>query len=742
LLSFSTNLANELRDRHASAYWYIKLYYGDESSFTGLSDSDRILDGDKYRGLVLGWGGFAHSVVLDTFTTSTAALNNLTISNKDDAISGGRFSDLFNSQNYVNRKFTLHMGAVGVAFADHAQVAQGIITDQVKQNANNLTLRLVEDISSVQKEIPATKIDSGTYANAPAKNVGKPFPLGFGDFGLKTDIGTIPSGAANFDRHFVKGHFPAIITDKWNDASALVFALPDQVDSIFNDLNTKRVFYYGGDQYSPCEDSNVVVSTGFPYVAFKGETWRIYVPLETWDTYDAGNYPNMIDGDFSTPFSLETDGSATVTTGFRIPKMANLGTFTAMNVMFDIGNYGGNVPAGSPPFKLTTDPGANDYVVTWNTADQIVDITAEWTTAQKDSWDFESNLKFIIDDTGGALHNQTVEIYQIGIEIEFSPSQNFQKAYNVTGQSGRVRGRLITTPEVSDYIYYSGKGREYGSWVDADSRNNGYDQFDLIENPVYMIEDILRTELGLSSSEIDYASFDTAGNTTDGEIAKVFDLAVGSILFAFSQYKIIDAWALCQELAEACGCLLFFSGTGTIKIVVRHRDEDYTSADRTLKYDELANIQPDITPLNIVKNRVSVRYDMDYAQDVLQTTTAVVNDTTSQGNGATGIGGASTKIQELIQDNRFILDSGTAIGHSTALLDWLAYRKKLLSFDVITPKHNDLEIGDTVVFSGWPDTFKIYGNEITATDIYMVTRINKVPNGCAITCQEVSEVGD
>ena len=162
MLSFSTNLANELRDRHASAYWYIKLYYGDESSFTGLSDSDRILDGDKYRGLVLGWGGFAHAVNIDTFTTSTASLNNLTISNKDDAISGGRFSDLFNAQNYVNRKFTLHMGAVGVAFADHAQVAQGIITDQVKQNANNLTLRLVEDISSVQKEIPATKIDSGT----------------------------------------------------------------------------------------------------------------------------------------------------------------------------------------------------------------------------------------------------------------------------------------------------------------------------------------------------------------------------------------------------------------------------------------------------------------------------------------------------------------------------------------------------------------------------------------------------
>jgi hypothetical protein len=125
-----------------------------------------------------------------------------------------------------------------------------------------------------------------------------------------------------------------------------------------------------------------------------------------------------------------------------------------------------------------------------------------------------------------------------------------------------------------------------------------------------------------------------------------------------------------------------------------------------------------------------------------KTTTAIVNDSTSQGSGANGIGGSSTKIQEIIADNRFTLDSGTAVGSSTALLDWLAYRKKILMFDVITPKHNDLEIGDTINFSNWPSTFKIYGNTITATDIYMITKITKKPNSCSISCQEVSEVGD
>jgi hypothetical protein len=40
-------------------------------------------------------------------------------------------------------------------------------------------------------------------------------------------------------------------------------------------------------------------------------------------------------------------------------------------------------------------------------------------------------------------------------------------------------------------------GRMYGAWVDFDSRDNGYDEGDLIENPVHIIESILRDEIFL-----------------------------------------------------------------------------------------------------------------------------------------------------------------------------------------------------------------------------------------------------
>ena len=750
MLSFPANLSTELRDRHTSAYWYIKLYYGTGASFTGLSDKDRILDGVKYRGLVLDWGGLSHSVALDEFKVSVANLNSLTISNADDKIAGGRFSDLFSTNNYVNRKFILYMGAVGVAVADHAQIAQGIITDQVKQNIDTLTMRLVEDTTALNIEVPTNRVNTTDHPNAPAINIGKPIPMAYGDFGIRTDIGTIPTSGAEFDRYFVKGYFPAIITDQWNKSNFNVVGSPDAV--ALNAINDKNISIYTGGQYSPCEDTNTDPVAATPVVTFKGDTWRSYFPLNASGVYESleTNYGNSIDSNFSTGTTFDSfSGDQINTAGFSIPKIPKLGNFISISVIIDFGAFSGPAPVTTNltyPFEIFT---PDEYELTWNGGDQTVDITASFTTDEREDWAFEGPFLILMDDNFGGALDQSFVINEIGFEIAYTPVQNLIKetftesVYGATERSnyrsGRVRQRLnVVTPEVSEYIYYSGKGRQFGAWVDADSRNNGYDSGDLIENPVYIIEDILRTELGLTTADINIASFDAVGNTTNGTIVNVFDQAIGEIQYAFSQYQFTDGWGLCQDIARYCGCVLFKSGDGTVKIVARQRSVDYTSADRTLEYGELGNISPGITPLAQVRNKATVKYKMDYAQDVLLNTSLEDDNSTSQGSGANGI----NAVQELILDNRFILDSDTAYGYCGALVDWLAYRKKTLAFDIMTPRHNDLEIGDTLVFSGWPSTFKIYGNQITSTDIYMITKINKTTRGCSINCQEVSEVSD
>ncbi len=754
MLSFPTNLATELRDRFTAPYWYIRLYYGDETNFTGLSDKDRILDSVKYRGLILDWGTLIHSVDLNSFKSSVMAMNGLTINNATDQVSAGAFSDLFLTQNYVNRKFTLHMGADSVAYADHAQIAQGIITDQIDQSFDTLTLSLLEDVSAVSVEVPKTRVNTTDHPNAPTTNIGKPIPMAFGDFGVKLGIGTVPSGNAQFDRYFTKGMFPAIITDKWDSTNSNVEASPDTV--ALHTLNDHHVGMAVDGLFPVCDDVDADVVAATPIITFKGSTWRIYIPLGDHNSYSGQTgYANGTDGSFSTLFNVGDKAAHDTVFGWKLGKVRKLGGLTSVKVLCNLSNFVGTAPnpvSNTNGFQIESDTSqTNESAITWGGGDQSIDITGWFSATKQTDWDLETDILMEVQDFGAQAE---VDCYQVGVEITFTPSQTFIKEYVDTetftvaagtwwqsqGTRSVIRERLHA--QVSEYIYYSGKGRKYGAWVDADSRANGYNSGDLIGNPVYMIEEILRTELTLTSSEIDYATFDTAGNSTDGTITNIFNLSVGSIEFAFCQYKFIDAWVLCQEIASSCGCFLFKSGDGKIKIKARQRDEDYTTADRTIKYDEINNIKPGFTPLSVVRNKVTVNYALNYATDSTTAITAIATDATSQGSGANGIGGATDKVQELVADNRFTLDSGTATGYSTALLDWLAYRKKTLEFDVQTPKHNDLEIGDTILFSGWSGLFKIYGNTIGSTDIYMITQIRKTPYGCTINAQEVSEVGD
>lgn len=73
--------------------------------------------------------------------------------------------------------------------------------------------------------------------------------------------------------------------------------------------------------------------------------------------------------------------------------------------------------------------------------------------------------------------------------------------------------RGVYTPGQSSVAAYAAcKGRAYGAWIDEVGRTNSYNAGDVIEDPAGIIEDILRSELGLASEDIDVASFDLAYN--------------------------------------------------------------------------------------------------------------------------------------------------------------------------------------------------------------------------------------
>ena len=70
MLDFNSTLENNLSKDSTRAYWYLKLYYGNETNFTGISDKDRTIGSDVYYGLVADWGKFTHSLSVDNFTAN------------------------------------------------------------------------------------------------------------------------------------------------------------------------------------------------------------------------------------------------------------------------------------------------------------------------------------------------------------------------------------------------------------------------------------------------------------------------------------------------------------------------------------------------------------------------------------------------------------------------------------------------------------------------------------------------
>lgn len=78
-------------------------------------------------------------------------------------------------------------------------------------------------------------------------------------------------------------------------------------------------------------------------------------------------------------------------------------------------------------------------------------------------------------------------------------------------KEARLKARF--TAHDFDNIFVAAKGREFGSWIEEQTSSN-YSTGDLIEDPVQIIQSILRDIVGLAGSEIDRPSFQNAENTS------------------------------------------------------------------------------------------------------------------------------------------------------------------------------------------------------------------------------------
>ncbi len=751
MITLGTNLTNILNSGGTS-FWILKLYYNDESSFIGISDEDRTISGVQYHGAAQ-FATLAQQANLFTFTVSPARMP-ITIDNTLEAFSGQRFTDLYSSKNFDNRKWELFLVSGTTVSTD--PIGAGITSADNDGNDIQVQLDLSDMSSRFSTQIPATAQAAGT--KVPTKSVGRPIPMAYGDFD-RTDSDT----TSNLSSANPKGRFPALVSD-----SRDIDALPDS--KALHTLRTENVYVTQGDFWGKIDNVSAATAAT-PIITFTGSRNDVFIPILFQDTADGvgSDLDNIIDEDSSTTGVLESKANGTKATyNFYFTPSTIPGTITSSDFYIaitaiddgggdgvDIGgtytNAGGTVTAFGVSAQTTTDD--VDVALGSGVALKLPDDTA----------------KVTIEITNGAAAATQVSITVSSLifDLQMESQDSFTRKVFVeqTGQRARTVfregrfgtavifpvGRYVTIPSTlsvrsttssifdqGDFVFYSGAGRKFDAFIDADSRNQGYNSGDLIKCPPFIVEEMLRTELSKVTADIRIAAFDAAGTTTAGDLESVFGLDSTLIDFAFSQYQFTDPLSFAEKLGSQSGTLYFIGSDGKFTCAVRKRSADYSTGDENLvlHYKDIDNISTTRTPVAEVRNDVTVSYGFDYATEQIQTIGTASTDATSQGTTVSGYN--DTLNLELDMD--LTLNQATADGYSDALLDYFKSRKLIITFETAIGTAQALEMGDVVSFIDWPSTFKIYNNTISATaDFFMVTASQKrADQTTRLTVQEVS----
>ena len=826
MLSFDTALTSGLASANTTAFWVLKLYYNDESDFIGVSDRHRQDGTDIYYGIVASFGTYTQSLDFFNFSTSIGNMN-VNLINTAKSIKGGRFSDLIASNNFANRKWELFLNTNNTTTLDTAarRIGVGVISGEVSYDQNNFKLTLLDNSSILHKRIPANIVDSTNYPNAPSNNIGKPIPLSYGDFYEKTDIGTIPT--SHFDRYsnFYKGAFPAIITDKWDVGESASEAKPDS--QALNTLDSENLYFYK-DGYYPTFTGTCDATTNNPVMEFSGGTASVYIPLSSsgqgsgtiTNSGSVTNPLNAVDGSFSTLTTIAANGATTsdsrASISYAIPKVNKLGDFTGISSLVKWGTVTSLTDTADDFFQL-----AGVVTLPSITSDSEVKYNIEgmFTAAEEESFDFEKNISFKLF-TGNT--NESVQIEETGVVIDFniesidshSIEEFFEKTYTggygVTTQfeteSEKIEETVtlsrtvnLLTPNKLDYIYYSGKGRQYGAYIDADSRDQGYAVNAVIENPIFIIESILRSELGpiytgsgtsttsnkLVDSNASFATSvvgQTVYNIKDKTSAMVTardsatTLSISANIMASGEGYIVSGLTSSQidyELFDASGD----TSSGLLGDIYEDAVSDVKFAFSQYKFinskdmiERLGRLcfsyiflssdgRFKIKTLRRTDDYSSSDQTVDYSDVELNkvgktSLSAVKNSVlvkynhsyganqnlseataTDSTSQGTTVNGFNQTMEFQIDANE-ILDSTTATKLAEAYINIMKSRKDVIEFNCIRPKYNHLEIGDIIDFSNWDSQVEIYGAAMSG--YFIVASITKSITGCQIKAIKVS----
>ena len=745
MLSFSTDLANNLNRDSTNVIFLLRLYFGDESSFTGLSTIDYTDGSDIYHGAIISFGDYSQTLNFFGFNGKTNLIS-VKISNTNSFDDKKRFSDLVGTNAYDNRKWELYIIPANGSVSKQL-IGVGKISGNFDYDHKSINIKLNDFSKGIDTTLPRTVIREDDTSNdfhyAPEENFNKPIPMLFGDHSHTTDYDeTSFNNSDGIERWATRSKVPAIIVNQFDTGTAKIIAKADT--EALHTLNNVTVYFGEDGLYSALEPSNVTVSESDAKISFSGTRAYAMIGLIM---------DNNTNSSFTRDKFVETTLEKDVNVGnqelfvFGVPKVSNLGTMVSNPIKaFVIGknvsgsdnvdiNYKVDDTQASEQDEIV---GNGNRVLLGGFGADGVDISSGYTATQESGWNLESKLQMFVELTSG---DADINVDQAWIQIEYDADDTINKTFYAeevvfkedpyysgdrgTFETQKVTRRVDVFDEVQT-IYISGKGRKFTAAMTS-SRSHGFSTSDLIEHPVFIIENILRTELGLTDTNINTSNFDSIHSATSTYKA------------AFSQYEFIGAMDLIDDICKQFCLYFFFDSEGKATIKNLKLKAAYSSADFTIDFDEvqLGNISK--TPLNKVKTNIRLEFDHDYSTSKNRLNVQTSSSTKSNFN-------MDNETTMVVDANKIRFNvEGTSLANAklvpSTILDLYEdihqERKNIINITTLKPKYLKAEIGDIVQISNVPSDIKLFGTAISS-QFFMITKVSRKINQVSIELTQVS----
>lgn len=612
-----------------------------------------------------------------------------------------RFDETFESYNLEGRQVEIRLAfwtGSNPAWTNTA-LLQNFIVEDIEYNYGRYKISCSDAGYQRHKDIPNLVLSKNDYTVIPVHNRGKTVPLVYGDLTAGSPV------------YSTLNLVPAIRVDKGKEKFVIAR------NKVTNFSLTVYLYYSDVNRYvllTPAS-GNFSLTRGRPsYLLFPMGVNIYGVLVSQLETQGIQTNPTTIDGHYAIDESgatvVELDALINNRLYFKCPMPSEFGKTASGTYNVDLYVQFGTIPDDGSDGKIRRyDPETDAYVdlYTYDHSDSgdLVHVAIDGKT-----WSELSSYEYGVTVYNGTCEVANMYIVFDAVLVKLTVDRVTILPISSQGKAPRrgtspFGGRKTSTFEAfnqlveADNVCLSLDGGEFSAWIDADSRDNGYNEGNLITRPPYVIESILRDELGLTSSEIDYNSFDTLGNTTDGERK---DWAFGNQI----ESTILSQEAI-RNICSQAGMIYLEDYQNKSKIVSLIEHTEVKTIDWSTIYRDSPQVK--FSKLQNVYNAFTLNYDRSWTTGGFNSTrylnSSATNMTSNVRSGTpntyTGLCGDSEDAiggvtRELKIDCDWIRDDTTIDLLLKWLAEWLCYRKYIFGWSSGLD-HVELEIGDQVL---------------------------------------------